>query len=93
MQSAKLCSAAARRDSLPPGWEGDHLWWWKEPGVQLRYVYFTATKLVLLALSFRHAFACHLPPQGGLSFPSKSVRLRLRIASSTQGRTRNQIRL
>ena len=29
--------------SLPPGWEGDHLWWWKEPGVQLWCVYLTVT--------------------------------------------------
>ena len=28
------------------------------------------------ALSFRHAFACHLPPQGGLAFHSKFARPR-----------------
>ena len=27
----------------PSGWEGDRLRWWKEPGVQLRYVYLMAT--------------------------------------------------
>ena len=82
--SAHSCSVAISRKKrlltvfyfvhLPEGAIG------KEPGVQLWCVYLMATVKKAFALSFRHAFACHLPPQGGLAFCSKSVRPKVLIS-------------